>query len=68
VILDGTSVGSGGNEARDATSGKDDGVFGAPKLDGFDFDEWTHEFVQSHLSSGWTMEQLREKYQEEFGE
>ena len=68
VILDGTSVGSGGNEARDATSGKDDGVFGAPKLDGFDFDGWTHEFVQSHLSSGWTMEQLQEKYKEEFGE
>ncbi|HJM67092.1 MAG TPA: lamin tail domain-containing protein [Candidatus Thalassarchaeaceae archaeon] len=68
VILDGTSVGSGGNEARDATSGKDDGVFGAPKLDGFDFDGWTHEFVQTQLSSGWTMEQLREKYQEEFGE
>ena len=68
VILDGTSVGTGGNEARDATSGKDDGVFGAPKLDGFDFDGWTHEFVQSHLSSGWTMEQLQEKYKEEFGE
>ena len=68
VILDGTSVGSGGNEARDATSGKDDGVFGAPKLDGFDFDGWTHEFVQSHLLSGWTMEQLQEKYKEEFGE
>ena len=43
VILDGTSVGSGSNEARDATIGKDDGVFGAPKLDGFEFDtrgEW----------------------------
>ena len=68
VILDGTSVGSEGNEARDATVGKDDGVFGAPKLDGFQFDKWTHEFVQSHLSEGWTMEQLQEKYEQEFGE
>ena len=68
VILDGTSVGSDGNEARDATVGKDDGVFGAPKLDGFQFDKWTHEFVQSHLNEGWTMEQLQEKYEQEFGE
>ncbi len=68
VILDGTSVGSGGNEARDATEGKDDGVFGAPKLDGFAFTEWSHEFVQSHLNSGWTMEQLQSKYEQEFGE
>jgi len=68
VILDGTSVGSEGNEARDATVGKDDGVFGAPKLDGFEFKEWTHEFVQSHLNDGWTMEQLQSKYEQEFGE
>ena len=68
VILDGTSVGSGGNEARDATIGKDDGVFGAPKLDGFEFEKWTHEFVQSQLSEGWTMEELQAKYEQEFGE
>ncbi|MAV07150.1 MAG: hypothetical protein CMA29_04585 [Euryarchaeota archaeon] len=68
VILDGTSVGSGSNEARDATIGKDDGVFGAPKLDGFEFEKWTHEFVQSHLNEGWTMEQLQAKYEQEFSE
>ena len=68
VILDGTSVGSGSNEARDATIGKDDGVFGAPKLDGFEFEKWTHEFVQSHLNEGWTMEELQAKYEQEFSE
>ena len=68
VILAGTSVGSEGSTAREAKSGKDDGVFGAPQLDAYNFPGWTDEEVQSYLASGWTVEQLQQKHAEEHGE
>ena len=68
VILAGTSVGSEGSTAREAKSGKDDGVFGAPQLDAYNFPGWTDEEVQSYLASGWTVDQLQQKHAEEHGE
>ena len=66
VILDGTSVGpNASSEAREVAVGRDDGVFGAPQLDGYGFPEWTPQFVQDHLPQGWTVDQLREKYEKE---
>ncbi|HJM18876.1 MAG TPA: lamin tail domain-containing protein [Candidatus Thalassarchaeaceae archaeon] len=65
-ILDG----SGSDEpkilsSRDNTIGRHDGVHGAPLLDGFQFGEWTPQQVQDALNSGWTVEQLREYYDNE---
>ena len=66
VILDGTSVGpNAGSEARDASVGRDDGTFGAPQLDGYEFPGWSPQQVQESLDAGWTLEQLREKYDSE---
>jgi len=66
VILDGTSVGDNAeSEAREVSVGRDDGVFGAPQLDGFDFPKWSPKEVQDSLDAGWTIEQLREKYDSE---
>ena len=66
VILDGTSVGpNAGSEARDMSVGRDDGTFGAPQLDGYEFPGWSPQQVQESLDSGWTLEQLREKYDSE---
>ena len=66
VILDGTSVGpNAGSEAREVSVGRDDGVFGAPQLDGYDFPGWSPQQVQDALDAGWTVEQLREKYESE---
>ncbi|MDP6899257.1 MAG: lamin tail domain-containing protein [Candidatus Thalassarchaeaceae archaeon] len=66
VILDGTSVGDNAeSEAREVSVGRDDGVFGAPQLDGFDFPKWSPKEVQDSLDAGWTVEQLREKYDSE---
>ena len=63
VILDGTSVGPNAvSEAREVSKGRDDGVFGAPQLDGYDFPGWSPQKVQESLDAGWTLEQLREKY------
>ncbi|MEC9090135.1 MAG: hypothetical protein VYC11_02080, partial [Candidatus Thermoplasmatota archaeon] len=63
VILDGTSVGPNAtSEAREVSVGRDDGVFGAPQLDGYDFPGWSPQKVQESLDAGWTLEQLREKY------
>ena len=68
IILAGTSVSSEGSTAREAKSGKDDGVFGAPQLDAYNFPGWTDEEVQSYLAAGWTVEQLQQKHAEEHGE
>ena len=66
VILDGTSVGpNAGSEARDMSVGRDDGTFGAPQLDGYEFPGWSPQQVQESLDAGWTLEQLREKYDSE---
>ena len=66
VILDGTSVGpNAGSEAREVAVGRDDGVFGAPQLDGYNFPGWSPQQVQDALDAGWTVEQLREKYESE---
>ncbi len=66
VILDGTSVGpNAGSDAREVSVGRDDGVFGAPQLDGYDFPGWSPQQVQDALDAGWTVEQLREKYESE---
>lgn len=66
VILDGTSVGpNAGSDAREVAVGRDDGVFGAPQLDGYDFPGWSPQQVQEALDAGWTVEQLREKYDSE---
>ena len=66
VILDGTSVGpNAGSEAREVSVGQDDGVFGAPQLDGYDFPGWSPQQVQDSLDAGWTLEELREKYESE---
>ena len=66
VILEGTSVGpNAGSEAREVAVGRDDGVFGAPQLDGYEFPGWSPQQVQEALDSGWTLEQLREKYESE---
>mgnify|MGYP001202899423 FL=1 len=66
VILDGTSVGpNAGSEAREASVGRDDGVFGAPQLDAYNFPGWSPKQVQDSLDAGWTLEQLREKYDSE---
>ena len=66
VILDGTSVGpNAGSEARDVSVGRDDGVFGAPQLDGYEFPNWAPQQVQDSIDAGWTLEQLREKYDSE---
>ncbi|MEE2748177.1 MAG: lamin tail domain-containing protein [Candidatus Thermoplasmatota archaeon] len=66
VILDGTSVGpNAGSDAREVSVGRDDGVFGAPQLDGYDFPGWSPQQVQESLDAGWTIEQLREKYDSE---
>ncbi len=66
VILDGTSVGpNAGSEAREVSVGRDDGVFGAPQLDGFNFPNWSPQKVQESIEAGWTIEQLREKYDAE---
>jgi len=66
VILDGTSVGpNAGSEAREVSVGRDDGVFGAPQLDGYNFPGWSPQQVQESLDAGWTLEQLREKYDSE---
>ena len=46
----------------------DDGVFGAPQLDAYNFPGWTDEEVQSYLAAGWTVEQLQQKHAEEHGE
>jgi len=67
VILDGTSVGpNASSDAREVGTGRDDGVFGAPQLDGYGFENWSPQEVQSSLDAGWTIEQLREKYEKEF--
>jgi hypothetical protein len=64
--LDGTSVGDNAeSDAREVTEGRDDGVFGAPQLDGYDFPNWSPKDVQAALDLGWTLEQLREKYDAE---
>ena len=68
IILAGTSVSSEGSTAREAKSGKDDGVFGAPRLDAYNFPGWTDEEVQSYLAAGWTVEQHQQKHAEEHGE
>ena len=66
VILDGTSVGpNAGSDAREVAVGRDDGVFGAPQLDGYNFPGWSPQQVQEALDAGWTVEQLREKYDSE---
>ena len=66
VILDGTSVGpNAGSESREVSVGRDDGVFGAPQLDGYEFPGWSPQQVQEALDAGWTLEQLREKYDSE---
>ena len=66
VILEGTSVGpNASSEAREVPVGRDDGVFGAPQLDGYEFPGWSPQQVQEALDSGWTVEQLREKYDSE---
>ena len=66
VILEGTSVGpNAGSEAREVSVGRDDGVFGAPQLDGYEFPGWSPQQVQESLDAGWTLEQLREKYDSE---
>jgi len=66
VILDGTSVGpNAGSDAREVSVGRDDGVFGAPQLDGYNFPNWSPQQVQESLDAGWTVEQLREKYDSE---
>ena len=66
VILDGTSVGpNAGSGAREVSVGRDDGVFGAPQLDGYEFPGWSPQQVQESLDAGWTLEQLREKYESE---
>jgi len=66
VILDGTSVGDNADSvAREVTEGRHDGVFGAPQLDGYDFPNWSPKDVQAALDMGWTVEQLREKYDAE---
>ena len=66
VILDGTSVGpNAGSEAREVSVGRDDGVFGAPQLDGYNFPGWAPQQVQEALDAGWTLEQLQEKYDSE---
>jgi hypothetical protein len=66
VILDGTSVGpNAGSDAREVSVGRDDGVFGAPQLDGYDFPGWSPQQVQESLDAGQTIEQLREKYDSE---
>jgi len=66
VILEGTSLGeNAGSEAREVSAGRDDGVFGAPQLDGYDFPNWSPQEVQAALDQGWTVEQLREKYDSE---
>ena len=51
-------------DTRDSAVARDDGVFGAPQLDGFEFEGWTPKKVQEALASGWTIEQLREHYKE----
>tara|TARA_B100001245_G_C22871767_1_gene419209 strand:- start:424 stop:1653 length:1230 start_codon:yes stop_codon:yes gene_type:complete len=64
VILEGTSVGpNASSEAREVAVGRDDGVFGAPKLDGYEFPGWSPQQVQEALDSGLTLEELREKYE-----
>jgi len=66
VILDGTSVGpNAGSEVRELTQGKDDGAFGAPQLDGYDFPNWSPKQVQDSIAAGWTVDQLREHYDKE---
>lgn len=66
VILDGTSVGGNADsDARELTEGKDDGSFGAPKLDGYDFPGWSPKQVQESIAAGWSVEQLREHYDKE---
>jgi len=66
VILDGTSVGpNAGSDAREVSVGRDDGVFGSPQLDGYEFPDWSPQQVQESLDAGWTLEQLREKYDSE---
>jgi hypothetical protein len=51
-------------DTRDSAVARDDGVFGAPQLDGFEFEGWTPKKVQEALASGWTIEQLREHYKQ----
>ena len=51
--------------SRDDAVGRHDGVHGAPLLVGFEFEGWAPEQVQELLNQGWTVEQLREKYNEE---
>jgi len=64
VILEGTSVGpNASSDAREVAVGRDDGVFGAPKLDGYEFPGWSPQQVQEALDSGLTLEELREKYE-----
>ena len=64
VILEGTSVGpNASSEAREVAVGRDDGVFGAPKLDGYEFPGWSPQQVQEALDSGLTLKELREKYE-----
>ncbi len=47
---------------RDNAIGRHDGVHGAPLMDGFEFEGWTPQQVQEALAAGWTVEQLREHY------
>jgi len=67
VILDGTSVApEATNEARERTVAKDDGMFGAPTLDGRPgvasspppVEGMDSETVQQWLDAGWTIEQI----------
>ena len=51
--------------SRDDAVGRHDGVHGAPLLDGFEFEGWSPQQVQDLLNQGWTVDQLREKYNEE---
>ena len=68
VILEGTSVAADATgEARERTSGRNDGRFGAPTLDGRPASAQNvpgldPETVQAHLDAGWTIEQMHEHY------
>jgi len=66
VILDGTSVGpNASSDAREVSVGRDDGIYGAPQMDGYDFPGWSPKQVQDALAEGLTVEQLKEKYESE---
>jgi hypothetical protein len=66
VILDGTSVGpNASSEAREVSAGRDDGIYGPPQMDGYDFPGWSPKQVQDALAEGLTVEQLKEKYESE---